>query len=148
MSLTSTLFASALDALIKRPTGSGSLATVAKSVLRYPIKAVAAFVVAPFLAFRVARAARNPARRAIAGIGLFVAVLLAWLAGTFLGTAVGALLVMSHIGLFWGIGFLIGTTLSVALSVVFSILVLNATSWLFLHMSSEEVVAYLNSISE
>ena len=148
MSLTSKLFSSALEALLKRPAGSGSLATVAKSIIRYPIKTVAAFIAAPFLAIRVAGAAKDPVRRAIAGVGLFIAVLLAWLAGTFLGTAVGALLVMSHIGMFWGIGFIVGTTLSVTLSVAFSVLVLNTTALFFLHMSSEEVVAYLKSISE
>jgi hypothetical protein len=60
----------------------------------------------------------------------------------------GAALVFSAFGPLMAIGFLIGTTLSITLSVAFSILVLNATSWFFLHMSSEDVIAYLNSISE
>ena len=90
MSWASTLFAAAIEALAKRPPGSGSLSTVARSIARYPIKAIAAFVVAPFLAFRVARAAKNPVRRLIAGVGLFLALLFAWLAGTFLGTAAGS----------------------------------------------------------
>lgn len=103
---------------------------------------------APFLAFRVARAAKNPVRRVIASAGLFLAIVAAWLAGTLLGAAGAALLIGAKIGLIWGIAFFIGTTLSVTLSVVFSILAFNATSWLFLHMSSEEVVEYLRSISE
>lgn len=148
MSWTATLFATALDALSKKPKGSGSpFGSVTKSVLRYPIKTIAAFVTAPFLAFRVARSAKNPTRRVMAGIGLFIAITMAWLAGTLIGTATGALLIMSHMGLMWGLAFFVGTTLSVTLSVIFSILVLNATAWFFLHMSSEEVIDYLRSIS-
>lgn len=143
------LAASSLESLLrKRRSGGSSFGTVAGSVMRYPIKAVAAFFTAPFLAFRVARVAKNPIRRLIAGVGLFIAMLAGWFAGTALGTAAGALLVMSKVGLFWGLAFLIGTTLSVVLSVVFSFLVLNATAFLFLHMSSEEVVEYLRTLSE
>lgn len=146
---TAPLFATAIETLTKNPTGSGSsLATVIKSIIRYPIKTVAAFVMAPFLAFRLARATKNPIRRTIASIGLVLAVIAAWAAGTLLGTATGALLVMSQVGLIWGLAFFVGTTLSVFLSVAFSILVLNSTALLFLHMSSEEVVEYLRSISE
>jgi hypothetical protein len=42
------------------------------SVTRYPIKAVAAFAAAPFLAFRVARFAKNPVRRGVGMMGLFL----------------------------------------------------------------------------
>lgn len=103
---------------------------------------------APFLVFRVAQTAKNPVRRVIASVGLFLSIVAAWLAGTLLGTAAAALLIIAKIGLIWGIAFFIGTILSVIFSVVFSILAFNATSWLFLHMSSEEVVEYLRSISE
>jgi hypothetical protein len=83
----------------------------------------------------------------IAGAGLFLAMLAAWAAGTFLGSAAGALLVYSYLGLWWGGAFLVGTTLSVTLSVAFSVLVLNTTAWLFLQVSSEEVVEYLRGVS-
>jgi hypothetical protein len=143
------LFATGMDAITKNQSnGQGALAGVMSSVIRYPIKALAAFVVAPFLAFRVARFAKNPIRRGIAAVGLFLAVLLAWAAGTFLGTIAGALLVFSNFGPIVALGFVLGTTLSVTLSVTFSILVLNATSWFFLQLSSDDVIAHLKSISE
>lgn len=156
MKRTTKVFVTGLEALAKKRQGGGwkgggpggSIATVTKAILRYPIKTIAAFLVAPLLAFRVVRVAKNPIRRFVAGIGLFIAMLLAWLAGTFLGTLAGAALIASGVGLIWGIAFFVGTTLSVTLSVVFSILVLNATSWLFLHLSSEDVLIYLKSISE
>jgi hypothetical protein len=93
---TASLFSSALGALSKRSSSGDGLGTVLKAIGRYPVKVLAAFFMAPFLAFRVARIAKNPVRRAIAGIGLFIAVLAAWLAGTALGTAVGALLLSRH----------------------------------------------------
>jgi len=146
---TANLFAAGIDAINKnQKNGQVALATTLSSIIRQPIKIIAAFVVAPFLAFRIARAAKNPIRRAIASVGLVLAVLLACAAGTFLGSMAGAVLVLSAFGPLMAIGFLLGTTLSLTLSVAFSILVLNATSWFFLHMSSEDVIAYLNSISE
>jgi len=145
---TASLFTSALTALLRRPTTTGGFGTVVKSIFRYPVKAVAAFFVAPFLAFRVARMAKNPVRRAIAGIGLFVSIVLAWLAGTTLGTLAGALLIATKLGYIWGIAFFVGSLLSVTLSVAFSILIFNATSLFFLHASSEEVVEYLRTLSE
>ena len=143
------LFATGLEALMrKRIDGQSSLGVVVKSIWRYPIKMIAAFLVAPFLAFRVAALAKNPVRRLIAGVGFFLSILAAWLAGTFLGTVAGALLIAAKVGMLWGLAFIIGTTLSVVLSVAFSILVMNAVAFFFLHMSSEEVVAYLRSLSD
>jgi len=84
----------------------------------------------------------------VAGVGLFISVLGAWFAGTLIGTAVGALLIAAKVGLLWGLAFVVGTGLSVILSVTFSIIVLNSLSCLFLHMSSDEVIEHLKSISE
>lgn len=148
MSLTANIFATAIDALSKKPDGSGSLITVIRSLVRYPVKTVAAFLCAPILAFRVARVAKNPIRRLIASTGLFISFILAWFAGTFIGTATGAALISTKFGVLVGLGFFIGTSFSITLSVAFSIVVLNASSWFFLQMSSEEVVAYLKSISD
>ena len=142
------LFAKAIESLINRKEGQSSIGNVIDSIWKQPIKLLAAFFVAPFLVFRVAAYAKNPARRYIAGFGLFVSVLGAWFAGTFIGTAVGALLIAAKVGLLWGIAFIVGTGLSVILSVTFSIIVLNSLSCLFLHMSSEEVIDHLKSISE
>jgi len=72
---------------------------------------------------------------------------LAYIAGTFLGSLAGAFFVMTHIGFWVGIGFLIGTTLSVYLSVIFSIIVCNTVSFVFLKITAQEVVDYLNEIS-
>ena len=109
---------------------------------------LAAFFAAPFLIVRLAVTVRNPWRRTIAIVGLVLAVVLAYLAGTFLGTVAGALLVMSGVGVLVGLGFLVGTFLSVFLSLSFSLIVLNTVSLLFLKMSSKEVVDYLKSLSK
>lgn len=149
MSLFSTLFSSAIAAIPKDAArGVGTLNSITKSVVRYPFKAIATFFMAPILVVRVASIAKNPIRRFIATVGLFVAVSLSYLAGTFLGTLVGALFVMTHIGVLAGIGLLVGTSLSIVLSIAFSIFVLNATSWLFLHMSSDDVIEHLNNVSK
>lgn len=145
MSLGSTLLASALEALSSRSPGTGALRSTIGSVLRFPIQAVAVFVTAPFLAIRVATIAKNPWRRAIATTGLLISVLLAWLAGTFLGTLVGALFIASDVGVLVGLGFLFGSLMSVVLSVAFCLLVFDATSWLFLQMSAEDVVEALKA---
>lgn len=146
---TASLFASGMEAISKsQSNGKGALAAAIFSIIRYPIKAIAAFVVAPFLVFRVARYAKNPIRRGVATVGLFMAVLSAWVAGTFLGTLAGGLFVLSKFGPFIAMGFLLGTTLSVILSVAFSMIVLNATSWFFLQLSSDDVIAHLKTISE
>lgn len=138
-----------LEMLMKRRArGGSSLGGAIAAVVRLPFRAIAAFFTAPFLAFRVAAVAKNPVRRAIAGVGLFIAMLAGWFAGTFLGTTTAALLIAAKVGLFWGFAFFIGTTISVVLSVAFSYLVLSATSYFFLQMSSEDVVEYLRSISE
>ena len=143
------LAASALESLHRqKKIGDSSLGTVLSSILRQPIKTIAAFFFAPFLAFRIARFAKNPIRRIIAGVGLFIAMLAGWLAGTALGTATGALLIMSKFGFLWGFAFFVGTTTSVILSVAFSLLALNSTAWLFLHMSSEDVINHLRSLSD
>jgi hypothetical protein len=118
-----------------------------KQVVSHPIKLVAAFITAPVLILRLAMTVQNPLRRAIAIIGLIVAITFAYLAGTFLGTAAGALFVMSNIGILSGIGFFVGSFLSVFLSLAFSVFILNAVSFLFLKLSTQEVVDYLQGLS-
>lgn len=149
MSIFSTLFSAAITAIPKdAANGVSTLGSITRSVTRYPIKAFATFFMAPILIVRVARVTKNPIRRLIASIGLFLAVLLSYISGTFLGSVVGALFVASHVGWLVGLGFLVGSTLSVFLSLIFSIFVLNATSWIFLQMSAEDVVEHLNSVSK
>lgn len=149
MSLFTTLYTTAISAMQKdAEQGGGALRSITRTVVRYPIKAIATFLLAPFLAIRVAMIVKNPIRRTIAIVGLLLSVVLAWLAGTLLGSTLGALFVMSHVSVLMGIGFLLGTTFSVVLSAAFSIFVLNATSWIFLHMSSEDVVEHLKGVSQ
>lgn len=143
------MFQKGFDAIAKsNNAGRSNVASVISSVLRYPIRAFAAFLVAPLLIVRIALLAKNPIRRIIAVFGLIVALGLAYLAGTFLGSIAGALLIATKLGPLIALGFFVGTTFSVVLSVAFSIVVLNATSWLFVGLSSEEVLDYLKSISE
>lgn len=142
-------FASALEA-IPRGTAAGqsSVASAIRSVVRAPLKAIAAFLFAPFLVLRVASIATDSRRRWVAAVGMFLAAILALVAGTFLGTLTGTFLIANLFG--WGaaFGFLVGTTFSVVLTVTFQVLVLNATCFLFLGLSSAEVVDHLKRMSE
>jgi len=123
------------------------IGSVYKKIASHPIKVLASFVTAPFLVIRIAWKVNNPIRRAIAVIGLLLSLVCSYIAATFLGTLAGAAFVASNIGILAGIGFLVGTTLSIYLSVIFSIIVFNAVSYVFLKISSQEVVDYLNEIS-
>jgi hypothetical protein len=125
-----------------------NLVQIFRKVASHPIKMVAAFFTAPFLMIRVAWKVENPIRRIIAVVGLIVAFLSAYLAATFLGTVAGAVFIASQVGFLVGFGFLLGTAISVILSVTFSIFVFNTVSLVFLKMSSQDVVDYLQDISE
>lgn len=122
--------------------------TTIKAVHRYPLKILATFVMAPYLTWSVARRASDPARQRIAGIGLFISVLMSWLAHTLIGSLAGSLIVASHFGSFWGLSFLVGTKISLIIRVAFSLMVFNATAYLFFHLSSQEIVEHLREISE
>lgn len=122
-------------------------AAVVRKVVGHPIKVIASFFAAPFLVVKIALKVRNPIRRGIAIVGLLLAIAGSYVAATFLGSLAGAALIASKVGIVAALGFLIGTTLSVYLSVIFSILVFNAISFLFLKMSTQEVVDYLDEIS-
>lgn len=154
MSWAANFFAGAIEALSRKSDASrGSLTTVARSILRYPIKTVAAFLMAPILAARVACVAKDPLRRVIAGVGLVLAVVAAsvvgMVAGGLVATTLGFFGVLEWFGVSAAIGYLLfGVAVGVPMSVVLSAVTLNATAWLFLHMSSEDVVAHLRSLSE
>lgn len=133
---TAPFFKLALSALSRRAEGSSGMGSALRSVGRYPLRAVMAFLAAPFLAFRVARYAKSPLRRLVAGTGLFLSLLAAWFAGTFVGSITAAVLVGAKFGALWGIALLVGMSLSVVLSVSFSLVVFNAVALFFLHASS------------
>jgi hypothetical protein len=120
---------------------------ILKKIAAHPFKVLATFIAAPFLVIKIALIVKNPIRRAISIVGLLISILLSYVAATFLGSLVGALFVASHVGIIAGIGFLFGTALSVYLGVIFSIIVLNSVSFIFLKLSSQEVVDYLQKIS-
>ena len=70
------MFAALLQAVfagVSKETGnSNSLSSTIKSVVRYPIKTIATFFTAPILILRLALTVKNPTRRLIAVIGLFI----------------------------------------------------------------------------
>ena len=126
---------------------SGNFRRVLKEIASHPIKMVATFLTAPFLLLRIAKNVEDPTRRKIAITGITVSLIFAYLAGTFLGTIAGAALIAANIGIFFGLAFLIGTSLSVFLSVAFSFLVLNFVSLLFLKMNKQEIIKHLDKES-
>jgi hypothetical protein len=134
--------------IFEKSNGNSKIKAIAKAIWSYPIKIIASFFAAPFLIFRIAKIAKNPMRRWIAIIGLLLSLLASYAAATFLGTLVGAALIATNISVLAGIGFLFGTTLSIYLSVIFSIITFNTVSFFFLKASSEEVVAYLKEVSK
>jgi len=121
--------------------------SVFKKIAGHPFKILASFVAAPFLIIRIAWNVKNPIRRVIAVIGLLLSVIFSYVSATLLGTLAGAAFVASNIGIIAGIGFLVGTSLSIYLSVIFSIIVFNTVSFIFLKISAQEVADYLNEIS-
>jgi hypothetical protein len=142
-------FATALSNVVaSKNEGRSLLGSAIRSISHAPLKAVGAFIFAPFLVFRVVRIASDKRRRWVAAIGLFVAAILAIGAGTLLGSLAGAILMNTLFGPWVAIGFFLGTALSVFFTVIFQILILNATCFLFLGLSSEEVVNYLLRVSE
>ena len=118
-----------------------------KVLLSHPIKLIASYFTAPFLLFRIALNVKSPVRRWIAIVGIFLSVVAAYVAGTFLGTLAGLALVTTKIGFLFGIGFLVGSFVSILFTVLFQLLVLNFISYLFLKLNTQEVIDYLNEIS-
>ena len=119
-----------------------------KTISRYPIKLIATYLAAPVLIFNIARATKNPLRRRVAILGLSLSIFFAYASATLLGSLIGASLVASSIGYIAALGFLIGSTTSVVLSVMFSILIFNSVSYLFLKLSAEDVLEHLKKCSE
>lgn len=128
-------------------SGKSKIGIIFKKIASHPIKVLASFLVAPILLIKVAMFVKNPIRRVVACIGLLLSLFIAYAAAHFLGSFVGSIFVATHVGLIAGLGFLIGTTLSVYLSVIFSIAMFNAVSFVFLKISSDEVLDYLNEIT-
>lgn len=135
--------------LLKNIFGSESknISTISNSIFKQPIKLIAAFFAAPFLLYKIIQRTENPRRRLIAKLGLIFGLIGAYFAGTFLGTTAATILIITKVGLILGLAFWIGTALSVFLTVLFQILIFNLITYSFLHLSSEEVINYLNDLS-
>mgnify|MGYP003676782944 CR=1 FL=1 len=123
------------------------LASIFKRIASYPLKIFAAYLAAPVLLVRMAWGVENPLRRGIAVLGLLLSWFAALAAGTALGTVAGAAFVATNIGYIAAIGFLVGTTFSVYLTVIFSIIIFNAVSFVFLKLNTQEIVDHLHEIS-
>ena len=123
------------------------LTELAKQLASKPIKLLAAFFTAPILLLKIAISVKRPLRRWLAVFGIVIAIIFSYMAGTFLGSVTGALLIASNTGILVGLGFLIGTGMSVFLSVLCQILVLNAICFIFLKMNTEEVMDYLKELT-
>ena len=136
-----------IEAITDLSNEKSKISEIFKKIAAYPFKVLASFLIAPILVVKVAWKVENPARRAIAIVGLLLSLVASYLAATSLGTLVGAVFVATHVGWLVGLGFLFGTTISVYLSVIFSIIVFNAVSWFFLKMNTQEVIDYLNEMS-
>ena len=149
MTWAATALANGLDVLQRANAGAPlTLAGAVRSVVRAPIKLLAAFVAAPLLAFRIAASATSPLRRLIAGFGIFLGLIAAWFAATVLGSFTGAFLVGSFFGPLIGLTFLIGTTFSIFIGILFSIFVFNAVCLVSLHMSSQDIIEHLRTLSD
>ena len=124
------------------------LSQISRNLALYPAKTIAVFFYAPILMVRIVFKAKNPLRRVVAVSGLIVALIAVYGAGTFLGSLMGAALIASHVGYLMAVGFLVGSTVSVWLSVTFSIFVFNSIAFVFFKMTSQEVIDYLKEVSE
>ena len=138
------LLKSSLESASKEKGRTGK---ILNDLIRHPIKVVASFIFAPFLIIKIAMKVNNPIRRFLAILGLLVSFICSYIAGTAIGTFAGAVFVATHIGFLTAAGFILGTTISVIMSVLFSIVVFNSVSFLFLKMNNEEVINYLDEIS-
>ena len=135
------------EALTAAADEKGKLSRIFKRVASHPVKMIAAFFAAPFLMLRIAWSVKNQVRRFLAIVGLIVAFLMSYVAGTFLGSIAGAALIASKVGYIMALGFLVGTTLSMILSVTFCVFVFNFVSFIFLKMNTQEVIDHLHDIS-
>lgn len=128
-------------------SGKSKIKAITKTIAQYPFKILASFIMAPFLLVRMAWKVKSIPRRIFAIIGIILAVISSYAAGTTVGSITGALFIGSHVSWLVGLGFLIGSTLSIFLSVLFSFTIFASTSYLFLKMNNEDLLSYLDEIS-
>ncbi|PTQ68514.1 hypothetical protein [Pseudomonas sp. GV071] len=143
----SLVVAKVLESVVNNSKGSGATLTgLLKTASRYPIKVVVMVLTSPYLLCCVVVHSKILRRKVVAGLGLFVSILLALLSFTFLGTVMGAVAVGSYLGVLWGIGAFFGTMVSWVLNVVFAAVVLMGFSTFFLFMSAEDANSLSRSV--
>lgn len=118
-----------------------------KSIYRYPIKLLATYILSPFLIILIVKNSKlSTPKRIIAMLGVTISIIAGYASFTFLGTFGGSIFIASQIGILSGFGFLLGTLFSVYLTVIFCILLINFFCTIFLKLSSDDVVHYLESL--
>lgn len=146
--LTATLIAKVITSANNNKSSShNNFSDISRKINSNPIKLFAAFFMAPVLLVKIVIKVKNPWRRFIAVTGISIGIIGAYIAGTLAGTAVMAFLVGIKIGLIYGAAFFIGAGVTVFVTVVCQIVVLNTICFIFLKMSTQEIVDYLDELS-
>ncbi|MBF8271548.1 MAG: hypothetical protein HW380_653 [Magnetococcales bacterium] len=114
------------------------------SVWMFPIRLLALLIFSPFITVGVIWKSGQTTRRIIALAGLLVAWVVVWGMGSWLVTWGAALLIMSHVSVIVGLGFIVGTYTSAILGVLAQLFLFNVITTLFLKMSSADVLTYLS----
>ena len=126
------------------PQEGSRIVAALKAIVRYPLKVLAAFLLAPILVVRVAlNSDASLTRRIIAVVGLVLATLLSYITATFLGTIAGTLIIASTFGILTAIAFFIGTATTIYITVAAMALVFNSICFLVLQMNRQDVIDYL-----
>ena len=130
---------------------AGKIKALFTSILRIPIKVIATFILSPIMLVIILINVRKNDKISMIRfymiiIGFVIAIIVSYLAGTFLGGLAGAIFIASHIGYITAIGFIIGSSLSVFITVAFQIIIFNLTTTLFLKISQKETIKYLEEM--
>lgn len=120
---------------------------ILKTLVRYPLKTIGLYIMAPFFLLRVIFKVPNKWRKFTAILGLIVSTAVSYAAGTFLGSVAGFIFVTNSVGIIYGLGFLFGTLLSTTLTILFCILTFNLVASVFLKISTSQIIGYLEEMS-
>ncbi|MBF0584743.1 MAG: hypothetical protein HQL80_11000 [Magnetococcales bacterium] len=124
--------------------GRSEIRRIIGTLWMYPIKLLALFVFSPFITIGVIWKSGHTVRRLVALAGFLIAWGMVWGVGSWLATWGSALLIMSHVSVLVGIGFIVGTYTSAIIGAMVQLFLFNAITTLFLKMSSTDVLAYLS----
>lgn len=130
---------------IKRESGKISL--FFKKLFSYPITIIASFVFSPILMLRVILFSKSRAKKFIAIAGLLFAFLVSYTIVTGLGIYFWFGIFAKNFGILSGVGFLLGSSFSVVITVTICTIVFNFICFVFLKMNNDEVIQYLKDSS-